>query len=199
MNRGSIRTAVYQRRTLLQEASAWRCPEHLIPKFIGRKGQHLRALEAGRAKITLVDGQICAAGLQKKRSMVVGYRNLSDASAGFCAGLCVLTKASSIGAPAVVFLSRKFQGHIPPPALPACVKAPPPSVTRLKDAVEGLVTLVSFFDLQQLVLRIRSLASCMRQVQNEEPQARPWRRKHTKTKGVGIASSCIRPRPLKCR
>ena len=37
----------------------WRCPEQLIPRLIGRKGQNLRTLEAGRAKITLVDGQIC--------------------------------------------------------------------------------------------------------------------------------------------
>ena len=59
VNRQSIRTAAYQRRTLLQEASTWWCPEQLIPRFIGRKGQNLRALEAGRAKITLLNGQIC--------------------------------------------------------------------------------------------------------------------------------------------
>ena len=37
----------------------WRCPESLIPQFIGRRGQNLRTLEAGRARITLVNGQIC--------------------------------------------------------------------------------------------------------------------------------------------
>ncbi|CAK9073168.1 ATP-dependent RNA helicase DOB1 (mRNA transport regulator MTR4) [Durusdinium trenchii] len=56
-NAFNLREAVRQRGIILESQATWRCPQDLIPHFVGRRGQNLKQLMAGlAAAVHILDG-----------------------------------------------------------------------------------------------------------------------------------------------